>query len=70
MELEEIINIEICMPRIYNVQRNRVNIISDNPETFFKRLIFNIFIPFLDYLVESMDRRFDKRLSTQFLLND
>jgi len=49
------------MPRICNRQINRVNIDSENAEKYFKR---SIFLPFLDYLIQSMDTRFDNRPSS------
>jgi len=61
IELGEKINIEIRMPRICNRQINRINIDSENAEIYFKR---SIFFPFLDYLIQSMDTRFDNRLSS------
>jgi hypothetical protein len=61
IELGEKINVKICMPRICNRQINRVNIDSENAEIYFKR---SIFLPFLDYLIQSMDTRFDNRLSS------
>jgi len=61
IELGEKINVEIRMPRICNRQINRVNIDSENTEVYFKR---SIFLPFLDYLIQSMNTRFDNRLSS------
>lgn len=61
IELGKQINVEIRMPRICNKQTNRVNIDSENPEIYFK---LSIFIPFLDYLIQSMNTRFDNRLSS------
>jgi len=49
-------NVEIRMPRICNRQINKVNIDSENAEKYFKR---SIFLPFLDYLIKSVDTRFD-----------
>lgn len=54
------VNIEIKMPRICKRQTQRVNVISENPEIYFK---CSTFIPFLDYLIESMDTRFNQRLT-------
>jgi len=54
------VNIEIKIPRICKRQTQRVNVISENPEIYFK---YSTFIPFLDYLIESMDTRFNQRLT-------
>jgi hypothetical protein len=48
--------IEIKMPRICKRQTQRENFISENPEIYFKCYTF---IPFLEYLIESMDARFN-----------
>jgi hypothetical protein len=53
------VNIEIKMPRVYKRQTQRENFISENSEMYFK---CSIFIPFLDYLIELMDTRFNQRL--------
>jgi len=58
--MEKSVNIKIKMPRICKRQTQRVNVISENPETYFK---CSTFIPFLDYLIESMDTRFNQRLT-------
>jgi hypothetical protein len=53
------VNIEIKMLRVYKRQTQRENFIFENPEIYFK---CSTFIPFLDYLIESMDARFNQRL--------
>jgi hypothetical protein len=53
------VNIEIKMSRVYKRQTQRENFISENPEIYFK---CSTFVPFFDYLIESMDARFNKRL--------
>jgi hypothetical protein len=53
------VNIEIKMPRVCKRQTQRENFISENPEIYFK---CSTFIPFLDYLIESMDAHFNQML--------
>jgi hypothetical protein len=53
------VNIEIKMPRVCKRQIQRENFISENPEMYFK---CSTFIPFLDYLIESMNARFNQKL--------
>jgi hypothetical protein len=53
------VNIEIKMLRVCKSQTQRENFISENPEIHFK---CSTYIPFLDYLIESMDARFNQRL--------
>jgi hypothetical protein len=53
------VNIEIQMPRVCKRQTQWENFISENSEIYFK---CSTFIPFLGYLIESMDTRFNQRL--------
>jgi hypothetical protein len=53
------VNIEIKIPRVCKRQTQRKNFISENPEIYFK---CSTFIPFLDYLIESMDAHFNQKL--------
>jgi hypothetical protein len=47
------------MPRVCKRQAQRENFISENPEIYFK---CTTFIPFLDYLIKSMDGHFNQKL--------
>lgn len=60
VELGKSVNVEIQTPRICKRQTFRVNLTSDNPEMYFKR---SVFIPFLDFIITSMDTRFNQRLA-------
>jgi hypothetical protein len=53
------VNIKIKMPCVCKRQIQRENFISENPEIYFK---CSTFIPFLDYLIESMDAHFNQKL--------
>jgi hypothetical protein len=53
------VNIEIKMTRVCKRLTQRENFIFENQEIYFKCYTF---IPFLDYLIESMDARFNQRL--------
>lgn len=58
-KIASVVNVEIKMLRICNRQTNRVNVVSDNPEEYFK---MSIFIPFIDNLICQLNSRFDEML--------
>jgi hypothetical protein len=47
------------MPQVCKRQTQRENFISENPEIYFK---CSTFIPFLDYLIKSMDAHLNQKL--------
>lgn len=48
-------NVDISMPRITGRQKNRVNIVTESPETYFR---ISVFIPYLDTFIEQLKSRF------------
>ncbi|XP_060881672.1 zinc finger MYM-type protein 1-like [Metopolophium dirhodum] len=59
-DIANLANVEICMPRICGRQTQRININSKDPETYFK---VSVFLPFLDFILQELDARFNQRLS-------
>jgi hypothetical protein len=48
-------NVDISMPRIIGRQNNRVNIVTEYPETYFQ---ISVFIPYLDTFIKQLKSRF------------
>jgi len=61
-DIANLANVEICIPRICSRRRQtqRININSKDPETYFK---VSVFFPFLDFILQELDARFNQRLS-------
>ncbi|KAL4092194.1 hypothetical protein QTP88_026736 [Uroleucon formosanum] len=59
-DIANLANVEICMPQICGRQTQRININSKDPETYFK---VSVFLPFLDFILQELDARFNQRLS-------
>jgi hypothetical protein len=48
----------ITMPRISGIQKHRINPSTDDVESYYR---VSIYIPFLDFFIQSLDERFVKR---------
>ncbi len=63
------INVQVAIPRLCREQRNRQNTSATNAEDYFRR---NVFIPYLDDMISSMNERFltheEKITSLQYIL--
>ncbi|KAJ8910066.1 hypothetical protein NQ315_013321, partial [Exocentrus adspersus] len=59
------LGLDIKMPRICSRQIHRSNIETETPEIYFRR---NIFCPYLDSLIESIEERFSQKNSTAYML--
>lgn len=59
------LGLDIKMPRICNKQIHRSNIEAETPEIYFRR---NIFCPYLDSLIESIEDRFSQKNSNAYML--
>jgi len=59
-DIANLVNVEICMPRICGRQTQRININAKDPETYFK---VSVFLPFLDFILQELDAGFNQRLS-------
>lgn len=58
-------SIEPSIPRIARIQRFRANTPADDPEEYYRRVVF---IPFLDHVISSIVDRFNETNQTAMMI--
>lgn len=56
--IAEELDVDVRIPRITSVQRNRANAPKKDPEDFFR---VNLYLPYLDFLIAELNLRFDNQ---------